>query len=158
MIKVIGDIEIEQQYDWWFCLQHVWQTIQVPQNAHSTQPGCPVHIEGYFPCSLCDTTFRTKKHLAHHVFNKHKEKESMQCNFKSDDIQCGYETTSTSNFNAHRDTQKSRAKTIQISQKLLSVCSEKTHGYLISVRKMQTESAAVKQRLLVEHQNSVHLW
>ena len=67
-------LEIEQQYDWWFCLQHVWQTIQVPQNAHSTQPGCPVHIEGDFPCSLCDTTFRTKKHLAHHVFNKHKER------------------------------------------------------------------------------------
>ena len=28
-----------------------------------------------------------KKHLAHRVFNKYKEKESMQCNFKSDDIQ-----------------------------------------------------------------------
>ena len=34
---------------------------------------------------------------------------------------------------------------------------EKTHGYLVSVRKMQTDIAAVKQRLLLEHLNSVHL-
>ena len=34
---------------------------------------------------------------------------------------------------------------------------EKTHCYLVSVRKMQTEIAAVKQRLLLEHLNSVHL-
>ena len=34
---------------------------------------------------------------------------------------------------------------------------EKAHGYLVSVRKMQTENAAVKQRLLLEHLNSVHL-
>jgi len=44
-----------------------------------TQHNRDVHIEGDFPCSLCDTTFRTKRHLAHHLFNKHKEKESMQC-------------------------------------------------------------------------------
>ena len=55
-----------------------------------------------FPCSLCDTTFRTKKHLANHVFIKHKEKESMQCNSKSDDIQCTYETKSVSNLNKHK--------------------------------------------------------
>ena len=35
---------------------------------------------------VLDEVVRWKKHLAHHVFNKHKEKESMQCNFKSDDI------------------------------------------------------------------------
>ena len=34
---------------------------------------------------------------------------------------------------------------------------EKTHGYLVSVRKMQTDIAAVKGRLLLEHLNSVHL-
>ena len=67
-----------------------------------TQHNRDVHIEGDFPCTLCDKTFRTKKHLANHVFIKHKEKESMQCNSKSDDIQCTYETTSVSNLNKHK--------------------------------------------------------
>ena len=66
MIKVIGDIEIEQQYDWWFCLQHVWQTIQVPQTL--TQHNRDVHIEGDFPCSFCDTKFRPKKPLVKYVY------------------------------------------------------------------------------------------
>ena len=30
------------------------------------------------PCSLCDKTFRTKKHLANQKFNKRTEKESLQ--------------------------------------------------------------------------------
>ena len=67
-----------------------------------TQHNRDVHIEGDFPCTLCDKTSRTKKHLANHVFIKHKEKESMQCNSKSDDIQCTYETTSVSNLNKHK--------------------------------------------------------
>ena len=67
-----------------------------------TQHNRDVHIEGDFPCTLCDKTFRKKKHLANHVFIKHKEKESMQCNSKSDDIQCTYETTSVSNLNKHK--------------------------------------------------------
>ena len=34
---------------------------------------------------------------------------------------------------------------------------EKTHGYFVSERKMQTEIAAEKQQRMMEHLNSVHL-
>ena len=110
---------------------------------------------------MCDTTFRTKKHLAHHVFNKHKEKESMQCNSKSDDIQCTYETTSVSNLNKHKKCDQctfhyETDDVVEMAHYRV-YDFEKTHGYLVSVRKMQTEIAAVKQRLLLEHLNSVHL-
>ena len=49
-----------------------------------TQHNRVVHIEEDIPCSLCDKTFRTKKHLANHKFSKHTEKESLQCDVKSD--------------------------------------------------------------------------
>ena len=34
---------------------------------------------------------------------------------------------------------------------------EKSHGYLVSDRKMQTPNAAAKQQKMMEHLNSVHL-
>ena len=43
-----------------------------------TQYNRDVHIEDDIPCSLCDKTFRTKKHLANQKFNKRTEKESLQ--------------------------------------------------------------------------------
>ena len=49
-----------------------------------TQHNRDVHIEEDIPCSLCDKTFRMKKHLAYHKFSKHTEKESLQCDVKSD--------------------------------------------------------------------------
>ena len=61
-----------------------------------------VHIEDDIPCSLCDKTFKTKKHLAHHKFSKHTEKESLHGDVKSDDTECSYHTTSVSNLNAHK--------------------------------------------------------
>ena len=53
-----------------------------------TQHNRDVHIEEDIPCSLCDKTFRMKKHLAYHKFSKHTEKESLQC-----DIDCIYMTS-----------------------------------------------------------------
>ena len=50
-----------------------------------TQHNRDVHIELDVPCSSCDKTFRTKKHLADHKLSKHTEKESLQCDVKSDD-------------------------------------------------------------------------
>ena len=67
-----------------------------------TQHNRDVHIELDVPCSSCDKTFRTKKHLADHKLSKHTEKESLQCDVKSDDTECSYHTTSVSNLNAHK--------------------------------------------------------
>ena len=63
-----------------------------------TQHNRDVHIEEDIPCSLCDKTFRTKKHLDNHKFSKNTEKESLQCDIKSDDTECSYNTTSVSNI------------------------------------------------------------
>ena len=57
-----------------------------------TQHNRDVHIEEDIPCSLCDKTFRTKKHLANHKFSQHTEKESLQCDIKSDDTEYSYHT------------------------------------------------------------------
>ena len=73
-----------------FCLQCVWQTIQVQKTL--TQLNRDVHIEEDIPCSLCEKTFRTKKHLANHKFSQHTEKESLQCDIKSDDTEYSYHT------------------------------------------------------------------
>ena len=67
-----------------------------------TEHNRDVHIEEEIPCSLCDKTFRTKKHLANHKFSQHTEKESLQCDIKSDDTECSYHTKSVSNLNAHK--------------------------------------------------------
>ena len=44
-----------------------------------TQHNKDVQIEVDLPCSLCDKTFRTKRHLANHKYYTHTEKESLQC-------------------------------------------------------------------------------
>ena len=67
-----------------------------------TQHNRDVHIEEDIPCSLCDKTFKNKKHLAYHKFIKHTEKECLYCDIKSDDTECSYHTTSVSNLNAHK--------------------------------------------------------
>ena len=68
----------------------MWQTIQVQKTL--TQHNRDVHIEEDIPCSLCEKTFRTKKHLANHKFSQHTEKESLQCDIKSDDTEYSYHT------------------------------------------------------------------
>ena len=67
-----------------------------------TQHNKDVQIEVDLPCSLCDKTFRTKRHLANHKYYTHTEKESLQCDVISDDTQCSFQTTSVSNLNAHK--------------------------------------------------------
>ena len=74
-----------------------------------TQYNRDVHIEDDIPCSLCDKTFRTKKHLAYHKLSKHTEKESLQCDVISHDTECSYQTTDVSNFNAHKDANTKRS-------------------------------------------------
>ena len=86
-------------------------------------------FEEDIPCSLCDKTFRTKKHLANHKFSKHTEKESLQCDVKSDDTECSYHTTSVSNLNAHK--KRMHEKTVNAVQQLVfkfacSSCDFKT--------------------------------
>ena len=81
-----------------------------------TQYNRDVHIEDDIPCSLCDKAFRTKKHLAYHKFNKHTEKESLQCDDKSDDTECSYQTKSVSNLNAHK--KRVHEKTVNAIQQL----------------------------------------
>ena len=82
-----------------------------------TQHNRDVHIEEDIPCSLCDKTFRTKKHLANHKFSQHTEKESLQCDVKSDDTECSYQTKSVSNLNAHK--KRVHEKTVNAIQHLL---------------------------------------
>ena len=94
-----------------------------------TQHNRDVHIELDVPCSSCDKTFRTKKHLADHKLSKHTEKESLQCDVKSDDTECSYHTTSVSNLNAHK--KRVHEKTVNAIQQLLfkfacSSCDFKT--------------------------------
>ena len=83
-----------------------------------TQYNRDVHIEDDIPCSLCDKTFRTKKHLADHKLSKHTEKESLQCDVKSDDTECSYHTTSVSNLNAHK--KRMHEKTVNDIQQLVT--------------------------------------
>ena len=97
-----------------------------------TQHNKDVQIEVDLPCSLCDKTFRTKRHLANHKYYTHIEKESLQCDVISDDTECSFHTTSERHFQpktALKDTQR---------------CTTKT-------------SAAEKQQKMMEHLNSVHL-
>ena len=75
-----------------------------------------VHIEEDISCSLCDKTFRMKKHLAYHKFSKHTEKESLQCDVKSDDPECSYHTT-------HK--KRVHEKTVNAIQHMFS-CAPKT--------------------------------
>ena len=85
-----------------------------------------------FVCNMCGETFRTKKHLANHKFNKHTEKEFLQCGVISDDTECSFHPTSERRFQpktALKDTQR---------------CTTKT-------------SPAEKQQKMMEHLNSVHL-
>ena len=94
-----------------------------------TQHNRDVHIELDIPCSSCDKTFRTKKHLADHKLSKHTEKESLQCDVKSDDTECSYHTTSVSNLNAHK--KRMHEKTVNAVQQLVfkfacSSCDFKT--------------------------------
>ena len=94
-----------------------------------TQHNRDVHIELDIPCSSCDKTFRTKKHLADHKLSKHTEKESLQCDVKSDDTEFSYHTTSVSNLNAHK--KRMHEKTVNAVQQLLfkfacSSCDFKT--------------------------------
>ena len=97
-----------------------------------TQHNKDVQIEVDLPCSLCDKTFRTKRHLANHKYYTHTERESLQCDVISDDTECSFHTTSERRFQpktALKDTQR---------------CTTKT-------------SAAEKQQKMMEHLNSVHL-
>ena len=98
------------------------------QKTH-TQHNRDVHIEEHIPCSLCDKTFRTKKHLANHKLSKHTEKESLQCDVKSDDTECSYNTTSVGNLKAHK--KRVHENTVNAIQQLLfkfacSSCDFKT--------------------------------
>ena len=103
------------------------QAIQVPKTL--VQHNRDVYIEDDIPCSLCDKTFRTKRYLANHKFNKHTEKESLQCDVISDDTECIYQTTSVSNLNAHK--KRVHEKTVNAIQQLVfkfacSSCDFKT--------------------------------
>ena len=60
------------------------------------------HSDENLPCSSCDKTLRTKKHLANHVTNKHTEKKPVQCDFKTNDKACSYYSTSKGNLKAHK--------------------------------------------------------
>ena len=118
-----------------------------------TQYNRDVHIEDDIPCSLCDKTFRTKKHLANQKFNKRTEKESLQFDVisewpwmqlsyhVSEQFECTEKESRWENCECY--------STVGIQVCLFVVWfqnrykrKEKSHGYLVSDRKMRTPNAA----------------
>ena len=61
-----------------------------------------VHTKVESPCSLCDKSFKSKKKLRYHMSSTHAEKEALNCDIKSDGIQCIYHSVTNSNLRAHK--------------------------------------------------------
>ena len=136
-----------------------------------TQHNRDVHIELDIPCTLCDKTFRTKKHLANHKSQSHKVcvSEALNPSFETiiNDFVASWKTLEDHfgigcTLKIHiigthlLDAIKTTGEVVEQAHYRVNAF-EKSHGYLVSDRKMQTPNAAEKQQRMMEHLNSHHL-